>query len=362
MELMINLQLFAESEKTEKPTPKKRRDAREEGQVLQSREVTAVFILMATFLGLKIFGKYMLNYLIKFMTNIYKTIENVDELFYENNLMLNFTKIIVVFIVLAAPMLLIALLSALVINYLQVGFLFTTKPLKIKLNRINPIEGFKRLFSKRALVELLKSILKIVLIGYVSYSFIRKNITQVISLTKLEPTVILKNFTSLAFSFSIRIIGALAFLAFLDYLFQWREHEKNLMMTKQEIKEEYKQTEGDPLVKSKIREKQRRIAMSRMIQEVPKADVIITNPTHLAIAIKYDKDLYGAPYVIAKGADVIAENIKKVGKEHSIPMVENRPLARALYDTVDVGDLIPEELYEAIAEVLAYVYSLKDNF
>jgi len=134
------------------------------------------------------------------------------------------------------------------------------------------------------------------------------------------------------------------------------------MMTKQEIKEEYKQTEGDPLVKSKIREKQRRIAMSRMIQEVPKADVIITNPTHLAIAIKYDKDLYGAPYIIAKGADIIAENIKKVGKEHSVPVVENKPLARALYDSVDVGDLIPEELYEAVAEVLAYVYSLKNDF
>ena len=362
MKLMLNLQLFAETEKTEEPTPKKRKDAREEGQVLQSREVTSAFILLATFVGLKVFGKHTLNYLTKFMTDTYKTIENVDELFYENNLMPNFLKIVAAFAGLVAPILFVAFLAALLINYVQVGFLFTTKPLNVKLSRINPIEGFKRLFSKRALVELIKSILKIILIGYTAYSFMKKNITQVLSLSKLEPTIILKNFTSLAFSFSIKIVGVLMVLAFLDYLFQWREYEKNLMMTKQEIKEEYKQTEGDPLVKSKIREKQRRIAMSRMIQEVPKADVIITNPTHLAIAIKYDKDLYGAPYIIAKGADIIAENIKKVGKEHSVPVVENKPLARALYDSVDVGDLIPEELYEAVAEVLAYVYSLKNDF
>ena len=362
MELIVDLQLFADAEKTEKAPPKKKRDAREEGQVLQSREITAAFILLATFLGLKVFGKYMLNYLTKFMTETYKTIENVDILFYEDNLMIGFTKILAIFSGLAAPLLLIAFLSALAINYLQVGFLFTTKPLEIKLNRINPIEGFKRLFSKKALMELFKSIMKILLIGYVAYSFINKNITKIINLSKLEPMAILKDFASITFSFSIRIIGALMVLAFLDYIFQWREHEKNLMMTKQEIKEEYKQTEGDPLVKSKIREKQRRIAMSRMIQDVPKADVIITNPTHIAIAIKYDKDLYGAPYILAKGVDMVAENIKKVGKEYSIPMIENKPLARALYNNTEVGDLIPEELYEAVAEVLAYVYSLKDDF
>lgn len=361
MEIKIELQLFAEAEKTEKPTPKKRRDAREEGQVLQSKELTSTFILFATFLGLRVFGKYVLDYLMKFTTNVYKTIENVDVLFYENNLMINFTKIVTAFFGLATPIVLLSFLSALVISHLQVGFLFTTKPLKVKLNRINPVEGFKRLFSKRALVELIKSILKILLIGYVAYTFIKKNFVQVMSLQRLELSIIIKNFSDLVFNFSMRIVGVLTFLSLLDYIFQWREHEKNLMMTKQEIKEEYKQTEGDPLIKSKIREKQRRIAMSRMIQDVPKADVIITNPTHIAIAIKYDKDLYHAPYVLAKGIDIIAENIKKVGIEHSIPLIENRPLAKALYDTVEIGSLIPEELYEAVAEVLAYVYSLKDN-
>ena len=362
MEININLQLFAQGEKTEKPTPKKRKDAREEGQVLQSKEVTAAFILFITFVGLKIFGQHLLQYFSKFMVEIYENIGNTDIFFHENNLMISFTKLITVFLGLAAPVMSLAFISAITINYIQVGYLFTTKTLQIKLNRINPIEGFKRLFSKKALMELIKSILKIWLIGYVAYSFVRKNIMEIMNLSKLEPSIILNNFSDLIFSFSFRIIGVLIVLACLDYFFQWREYEKNLMMTKQEIKEEYKQTEGDPQIKSKIREKQRRIAMSRMIHDVPKADVIITNPTHIAIAIKYDKDLYLAPYVLAKGLDLVANNIRKVGEENSIPLVENKPLAKALYDTVEIGDIIPEELYEAVAEVLAYVYNLKDEF
>ena len=360
--LKINLQLFADAEKTEEPTPKRRRDAREEGQVLQSREITAAFILLANFLILRVYGKYFITALMKYMTEIYASIDNIDTYFHQNNLALGFTKTIAVFIALVAPMLFTAFIAALIVNYLQVGFLFTTKPLKIQLNRINPVEGFKRLFSKRALMELLKSNLKIIFIGYTAYTFIKKNILKIMEFSRLETTIILKNFAGISFSFVIRIIMVLTVLAFMDYFFQWREHEKSLKMTKHEVKEEYKQTEGDPLIKSKIREKKRRMAMSRMIQEVPQADVIITNPTHIAVAIKYDADSYMAPYVLAKGVDVIAENIKTIGTENSIPIVENKPLARALYDTVEIGDIIPEELYEAVAEVLAYVYSLKDNY
>lgn len=362
MKFKFDLQLFADAEKTEKATPKKRKDAREEGQVLQSREVTAVFILLACFLVLKVYGKYLFNFLMKYMVDIYSNIENIENYFIENNLMIGFVKTIAIFMGLIAPILLTAFIAALLINYLQVGFLFTTKPLKIQLNRINPVEGFKRLFSKRALMELLKSNLKILFIGYTAYSFINKNILEIISLSKLESSIILKNFSSLAFSFAMRILIVVAVLALMDYFFQWREYEKNLMMTKHEIKEEYKQTEGDPLIKSKIREKQRQIAMSRMIQEVPKADVIITNPTHIAIAIKYDNELYSAPYIIAKGVDIIAENIKDVAAENAIPIVENKPLARTLYEVTEIGDIIPEELYEAVAEVLAYVYSLREDY
>ena len=362
MELDIDLQLFADSEKTEDPTPKKRKEAREEGQVLQSREITGVFILLAIFLGFKLLGRYIIDNLIGFTSNIYSMIDDVDRIFHEDNLMYELSKTIGSLFIIMIPILAISFLAALIINYLQVGFLFTTKTLEIKLNRINPIKGFKRWFSKRALVELLKSIFRIVLTGYVGYKFIKTNITKIINLTGLEPRLILKNLSSLIFDFSIRIIGVFAILSVLDYIFQWLEYEKELRMTKHEVREEYKQTEGDPLIKSKIRESQRRIAMSRMMHDVRKADVIITNPTSIAIAIRYDKDLYQAPYVLAKGLGLIAQNIKKAGEQNSILLVENRVLARALYDTVEIGDLIPENLYEAVAEVLAYVYSLRDDF
>jgi flagellar biosynthetic protein FlhB len=170
------------------------------------------------------------------------------------------------------------------------------------------------------------------------------------------------DFSNLIFGFILRILGVLLLLAFMDYFFQWREHEKNLKMTKQEVKEEYKQSEGDPFIKGKIKEKQRKMAMSRMMQDIPKADVIITNPTHYAVAIRYDKDSFDAPYVIGKGVDIIAQNIKKIGKDNSVPIIENRILARTIYDSTEIGDTISEELYEAVAEVLAYVYSLKDDF
>lgn len=359
MKYNIQLQLFADAEKTEKATPKKRKDAREEGQILQSREISSAFILLLSFLGMKIFGKYMFENLMKFMSYTFSLIDNLDGLFVMDNIMANFLSIIVVFLKIIGPIVLLAFVAGLISNYIQIGFLFTTKPLKPKLNRINPIEGFKRIFSKRALMELLKSSLKILIIGYTTYGFFKKKINTILNLGNMEIEDMLVNFSKLSFEFGMRIVGVLFFLAVLDYFYQWREYEKNLMMTKQELKEEYKQTEGDPLIKSKIREVQRKMAFSRMLQDVPKADVIITNPTHIAVALKYDKDLYIAPFLLAKGADLIAENIKKVAGENNIPIVENKPLARTIYETVEIGDIIPEDLYEAVAEVLAYVYSMK---
>ncbi len=360
MILKINLQLF--SEKTEKPTPKKRRDAREEGQILQSKEVNTVVILFSCFLGLKLFGGFMSEQLKKFMVDIFTEISNVEVFLNPNNLMINFLNISTIFIIISSPILIVAFLSSLIINYFQVGFLFTTKTLKIKFNRLNPIEGFKKIFSKRALVELVKSILKVTLVGYIAVKYANSQVTRVIKYSSMEPFESFINFSNLMYGFVIRILGILLVLAIMDYFFQWREHEKNLMMSKQEIKEEYKQTEGDPFIKGKIKEKQRKIAMSRMMQDIPKADVIITNPTHYAVAIKYDKDKFDAPYIIGKGVDIIAENIKKVAKENMIPIIENKPLARAIYDSIEIGDIITEDLYEAVAEVLAYVYSLKDEF
>lgn len=359
MILKLDLQLF--SEKTEKPTPKKRRDAREEGQILQSKEINTVVILFSCFIGLKVFGGFMSEQLKKFMIDIFSEINNTDVFLNYNNLMINFLKILTVFIVVSAPILVVAFLSSLIINYFQVGFLFTNKTLKIKLNRLNPIEGFKKIFSKRALMELVKSILKLGLVGYVTINYGKNQITRIVKLSSMEPIESFINFSNLLYGFIVRILSVLFVLAIMDYIFQWRQHEKNLMMSKQEIKEEYKQTEGDPFIKGKIKERQRRMAMSRMMQDIPKADVIITNPTHYAVAIKYDKDKFLAPYILGKGVDLIAENIKKIAKENMIPIVENKPLARAIYDSIDIGDIITEDLYEAVAEVLAYVYSLKDE-
>lgn len=358
----MNLQLFSDAEKTEKPSSKKRSDAREEGQILQSKEVNTVVILFSCFLGLKIFGGFMTNQLSKLMTEIFNEIINVEILLDPNNLMINSLKLVVIFAIVIAPVLMVAFFSSLIINYFQVGFLFTTKTLKIKLNRLNPIEGFKKMFSKRALVELVKSVLKVALVGYIAFDYGYSQITRIIKYPGMESFAFFINFSNLIYGFVLRILGVLLLLSFMDYFFQWREHEKNLMMSKQELKEEYKQSEGDPFIKGKIKEKQRQMAMSRMMQDIPTADVIITNPTHYAIAIKYDKDKFEAPYIVAKGVDIIAENIKKIAKENSVPMVENRPLARAIYASIEIGDFIPEELYEAVAEVLAYVYSLKDEF
>lgn len=361
IKIKLNLQLFAEEEKTEKATPKKRREAREEGQVLQSREITGSFILLICFLTINMFGNYMIKNITTFMNTAFSNFNNLDSIFTFDNMRIKFLFVISVFLKITAPVVLIAFISGLLINYIQIGFLFTTKPLKPNLNRINPIEGFKRIFSKRAIIELLKSVAKILIIGYVAFTFMKKNSGILLKLPSMGINQILTNFSKLSFSFSMRIVGALFFISILDYIYQWRDYEKQLMMTKQELKEEYKQMEGDPLVKSKIREKQRRMALSRMMSDVPKADVIITNPTHIAVALKYDRENYTAPYLVAKGVDIIAENIKKVAKENEIPIVENKPLARTINDIVEIGEAIPEDLYEAVAEVLAYVYSLREE-
>lgn len=282
MKLKLNLQLFADTEKTEKATPKKRREAREEGQVVQSKEVNTAFILLTTVLCLKFFGEPMIKIVMKYMDSLFSNFNNINSLFTENNLKIGFLRLLTVFLSATIPIVLISFISGLLVTYLQVGFLFTSKPLRPKLSRMNPIEGFKRMFSKKAAAELIKAIIKILFIGYVAYSYGSKHIESMANYPSMGPRQIILNFSNLAFGFTIRIVLALVFIAILDYLYQWRDYEKDLMMTKEELKEEYKQTEGDPLVKSKIKEKQRQLAMSRMMQDVPKADVIITNPTHLA--------------------------------------------------------------------------------
>jgi flagellar biosynthetic protein FlhB len=263
-----------------------------------------------------------------------------------------------VFLKTALPVMMIIAIISLAANLLQVGFVFSFEPLMPQLDRINPISGFQRLFSLRSLVELVKSLCKIAIIGYFVYRFIAREIVQVPQLISADLADSLRVSSGLIVDLALEIGAVILVLAALDYFYQWWEHTKSLKMSKQEVKEEFKQTEGNPQIKGKIKERQRAMAMRRMMQEVPKATAVITNPTHFAVAIRYDKSM-SAPEVVAKGQDFLAERIKQVARENRVTVVENKPLARALYATVEVGETIPQELYQAVAEVLAYVFRLK---
>ena len=359
-DIIINLQLFAE-EKTEPATQKKRSDARQKGQVAKSRELITAMLLLVTFMTLRIFAASSIGNLMDVIQMFLTFPENIDSAVSTESLINVYIKCLWIFTKIMAPLLIISAVVAIALNYLQVGFLFTLKPLAPKFDKLNPIQGFKNIFSKKAFVEFIKSIFKIVIIGYVIYSYLKTNfevIPELLALDMLETAVFIGN---TMINTGIRVAAVLIVMSVFDYAFQFWEHEKSLKMTKQEIKDEYKQSEGNPQVKAKIREKQRQMSLRRMMNEVPKADVIITNPTHFAIAIKYDATKAEAPIVIAKGKDIIAQKIKEIAKDNKIPTVENKPLAQALYKTVEIGDMVPADLYKAVAEVLAFVYSLKNK-
>jgi len=245
-------------------------------------------------------------------------------------------------------------------SYSQVGFLFTTDPLTPKFDRLNPFTGIKRvIFSKRSLVELLKGILKVVIIGIVGWSAIESYVSESALVMDSDVLTIFLFLCKAAINISFKITLVFLVLAGIDYFLQRRLFENEIKMTKEEVKEENKQLEGDPLVKSRIRSIQRQLARRRMMQEVPKADVVITNPTHLAIALKYDVANMSAPKVIAKGADRIAEKIKEIARANNIPIIEDKPLAQLIYKSVDINDSIPQDMYQAVAQILAYIYKLK---
>ncbi|HOM02072.1 MAG TPA: flagellar biosynthesis protein FlhB [Acetivibrio sp.] len=362
VKIKANLQLFADNgDKTEKATPRKRSKAREEGQVLQSRELNSAIVLLSTFVTLRILGKYMYEQILECLKVAITVYPTNDGLFSIEGLMDVYVATVVTFLKIAAPVLLVALIAGVASAYAQVGFLFTTKTLGIKLNRINPLNGFKRIFSPKSLVELLKSIIKIAIVGYIGYSYIKVEMTDVLSMMDVDVKSSASYLGSTIINAAIRMCIAFVVIGVADYGYQWWEYEKSLRMSKQEIKEENKEVEGNPEIKSKIRQKQRQMSMRRMLQDIPKADVVITNPTHYAVAVKYDPKESDAPIVVAKGQDYIALRIKEVAKENKVEIVENKPLARTLYNTVEIGGKIPPELYQAVAEVLAFVYSLKEK-
>jgi Flagellar biosynthesis pathway, component FlhB len=242
---------------------------------------------------------------------------------------------------------------------LQVGFLSTTETLTPKLEKINPIAGFKRLFSMRSVVEMIKSILKFIVLSYILYKQIYKDFPRFPTLISSSFEVSVSYMVELTMNIAFKLGLALLIIGVADYLYQWWQHEKELMMSKQEVKDEYKTTEGDPNIKGKIKQKQLQMSMLRMMSDVAKADFVITNPTHYAIAIMYDEKVSSAPIVLAKGKDFVAQKIKEKAKENEIEMIENRPLAQALYVAVDIGEQIPPEFYAAVAEILVKIYSIK---
>lgn len=367
MVLEYNLQFFAKEgmggEKTEPATPKKLDEARKEGQVAKSREIANAMGILGLFLILKIGVGNMGNQFLSIFSKIYNQIPDIVTFWHghmpQNDTKLIFQNMLLDVVIIIAPVILIGFLIAFLSDVVQVGWKPTTKPLQPKGSKINPISGFKRIFSMNSLVELIKSVAKIGLIIYICYSYLKDKWTLLYSLYDMPLLQALSLEAQLVTDVGIRIALVYMIIAFADFVYQKVKFKNDMKMTKQEIKEEYKQMEGDPQIKGKIKQRMREASMRRMMQNLPQADVVITNPTHYAVAIKYDPEVSDAPIVIAKGEDFLAAKIKEVAKENHIEIVENKPLARMLYANVDVGQAVPPELYQAVAEVLAFVYHLQ---
>jgi flagellar biosynthesis protein FlhB len=358
MEWSMNLQLFAADEKTEKATPRKRKKAREEGQVLQSREVNTSLTLLTAFVLLFLLSGYYGSRMLEVSYFVFSEFILSEDLYSITNIQILSMAMIFNILMITLPLALLTMTTGLICSFSQVGFMITPKPIQPKLSKLDPIKGLKKLFSLEKVVELFKSLVKIFLIGYVVFRYILGQLDTIFNLMAMEVEQTVKIVGNITLNIGIRAGIILLLLALIDYFYQKYEYEKKLKMSKQEVKDEHKQIEGDPKIKSKIRQKQMQISMRRMMQEIPKADVVITNPTHYAIAIQYDPEKYAAPVVLAKGQNLVAQNIKNQAEIHNIPMVENRWLAKSLFDTVEIGDIVPPELYEAVAEVLAYVYQI----
>lgn len=344
-------------EKTEKATPKRKREAREKGQIFKSVEVITAFSLIVMFGALSIFGGDMATGIQRMMRSFFSAdIPDVVDATAATQVL---TNAVLMFLQIVAPILIAALMCGVVFNLVQVGFAFSTKAMAPKMEKISMIAGFKRIFSKRTLIELAKSLIKIVLLGWVAYSEYQTRMKTFPSLMGQDLKYAIAAAMDILISVAFKLGLAFAIFAPFDYMYQRWKHNKDLMMTKQEIREEYKLTEGNPQTKSRISQKQRQMSRMRMIQAVKEADVVITNPTHYAVALSYKEGKNKAPVVIAKGKDFLAQKIKERARELSIEIVENRPVAQALYFFCEVGDEVPEDLYKAVAEILAYVYRLK---
>ena len=365
----INLSFFAEGgggqdkdSKTEEPTPRKLEKAREEGQVAKSQEVSTALSFLAMFFALRMFGPWLYsNMLAMFNFNwgyiVPYSHDAMYALFASGYIAFLFQQVVLI----TAPLLAIAVVIGVVSNVAQVGWKPTAKPMMPKLSKLNPLQGFKRIFSMQSVMNLVKSLGKFGIVGLVVYFMMQSqlgNIPAMLDMSVLMSAIFIGNFI---INMGLAVGALFILIAIMDYTYTRYSHIKKLRMTKQEVKDEYKQMEGDPLVKNKIRQKMREVSMRRMMQSVPEADVVITNPTHYAVALRYNNQIDKAPVVVAKGMDFMAKRIREKAQEHDVVIVENAPLARAIYADVEVGEEIPFELWEAVVEILAYVFKLKNR-
>ena len=366
--LHYNLQWFAKDgeggEKTEPATAKKLKDARDEGKVAKSRELNSAFDLIVLFLCLKFFVSFVGGKFIDIFSYIYENMPDFVKI-NEGGLSVQAVAGLIASVTLKCLLIMLPFMAfgfvvTLLVSIVQVGWKVSTKPMKPELSKLNPLNGFKRIFSKDSLFELVKSILKIVIIIYIAYTSIKDNANDLFALYDLGLNQAVALVGTLIINTGIKISIVYLVIGLADFIYQKHKFNEDMKMTKQEVKDEYKNTEGDPQIKGRQRRKMQEVSQKRMMQDVPKADVVITNPTHFAVALKYEAKVSSAPVVLAKGEDYLAQKIKEVARENKIEIVENKPLARMLYHNVDVGAEIPPELYQAVAEVLAAVYKAKN--
>jgi flagellar biosynthetic protein FlhB len=347
------------SDRTQKATPRKRRKAREKGQIARSRELPfavtfCLFFLLVSFQAPRLLAQLQEPFRYFWGNGFGEpvTATNLSDLVMAMGWLV---------LLPAGPLLALVFVSSVGSLVAQGGFVLTGEPLKPTPNKLNPANNVKKIFSKNGLVQLAKSLSMVAIIVYLTATVIRDNFDQISLLPSMDLRSILSTWGDLLYSVCVRVGIFLVLLAAGDFLFQRYQQEENLKMSKQEVKEENKDTEGNPEIKGKIRRVQMEMARKRMMAAVQEADVVVTNPTHFAVALKFDMETMAAPEVVAKGADHLALRIRKVATEHKVPIVENRELARTLYRTVEIGDEVPLQLYRAVAQILAYVYKLKKN-
>lgn len=346
-----------DQEKSEQATPKKREESRSKGRVAKSREINSAALILGLALGLSMLGPTMVHKLQGSMAAGWGSflVEPMTEIIFKELIL----KSIWQGLLILGPLVLMFGVLAILSSLGQHGLVWSNHPITPDFSRVNPLKGLKRIFSLQSLMELGKTLLKFSVVTYIAYIIVRDDLPQVLHLMRLETVQVAASIGPLFIRLIFWAGIAITFLGLADFIFQKWDHERQLKMSKREVKQELKDTEGDPLVRARIRTLQREMTRKRMMEDVPKSDVVITNPTELAVAVKYDQASMEAPKVMAKGAGIIARRIREIAKEHGIPVIENKPLARTIFKIVEVGHLVPVALYRAVAEVLAFVYRLR---